>query len=103
MLIAVCILLAWLTKILIEDPARTWTFLTVRRPRVTAQYSLAIMAVSALLVGAAFVVNNPKYEGGRGRTQPDRREPAGVLRRHGGTGLRESGTGGCHHPESRLR
>ena len=61
-LIAVCILLAWLTKILIEDPARTWKFLTVRRPRVTAQYSLAIMAVSALLVGAAFVVNNPKYE-----------------------------------------
>lgn len=55
-------LLAWLTKIFIEDPARTWTFLTSRKPRVTAVYTVAIMAVSALFVGVTFVTNNPKYE-----------------------------------------
>ncbi|MBK4348621.1 acyltransferase family protein [Lacisediminihabitans changchengi] len=55
-------LLGWLTKKLIEDPARTWKFLTLRKPRVTYGFVLAAMAITALLVGGVFAVQNPKYQ-----------------------------------------
>ncbi|GAA3730676.1 acyltransferase family protein [Leifsonia bigeumensis] len=61
-LIAICFLLAWLTKKFIEDPVRTWKFFTLRRPRITYLGVIGLMAVSSLFVGAAWVVNNPRYE-----------------------------------------
>lgn len=61
-LIAICFVLAWLTKRFIEDPTRSWTFFTTRKPRVTYAGVIALMAVSSLFVGAAWVVNNPRYE-----------------------------------------
>ncbi|MBX3091690.1 MAG: acyltransferase [Cryobacterium sp.] len=61
-LVAVCFLLAWLTKRFIEDPARVWTFLTARKPRFTYAGVIALMAVSSLFVGVAWVVNSPRYD-----------------------------------------
>ena len=61
-LFASCFLLAWLTKIFIEDPTRNWRFLTARRARATAAFTVGLMVVSSLFVGAAWVVGHPKYE-----------------------------------------
>lgn len=61
-LIGVCILLAWLTKKFIEDPGRQWRFFIERKPRVTYAGTVALMAISSLVVGAAWVVNHPRYE-----------------------------------------
>lgn len=57
-----CFVLGWLTKKYLEDPARQWKYLTTRRPRVTYGFVVAAMAVTALLVGGTYVVQNPKYE-----------------------------------------
>ena len=57
-----CFVLGWLTKKFVEDPARTWRFLAVRRPRVTYGFTLGAMALSALLVLAVFQVQFPKYQ-----------------------------------------
>jgi peptidoglycan/LPS O-acetylase OafA/YrhL len=54
--------LGWLTKRFIEDPARTWTFLTAHRPRRSYVFMIALMAVSAIVVGGVFAINNPKYQ-----------------------------------------
>lgn len=61
-LLVVCFLLAWLTKKYIEDPARTWRFFTTRRPRITYTGMIALMAISSLMVGAAWLINSPRYE-----------------------------------------
>ena len=57
-----CFVLGWLTKRFVEDPARTWRFLAVRRPRATYACVLGSMALSALLVLGVFQLQNPKYE-----------------------------------------
>ncbi|MEY2848906.1 MAG: hypothetical protein RI885_1571 [Actinomycetota bacterium] len=61
-LFVACFVLAWLTKRFIEDPARTWSRLTSRRPRVTYAWTIGAMALSTLLVAGVFVIQNPKYE-----------------------------------------
>ncbi len=62
LLIAICIVLAWLTKKYVEDPARTWSFLTENQPRYTFAGVVALMAVSSLVVGTAWAVTSPKYD-----------------------------------------
>ncbi len=62
LLIAICIVLAWLTKKYIEDPARTWRFFTKNQPRYTFAGVVALMAVSSLVVGTAWAVTSPKYD-----------------------------------------
>ena len=57
-----CFVLAWLTKKYVEDPARGWTYLTSRRPRVTYAWSLGAMALTALLVAGTFAIQNPRYQ-----------------------------------------
>ncbi|MGA1836825.1 acyltransferase family protein [Herbiconiux sp. 11R-BC] len=57
-----CFVIAWLTKRFIEDPARRWRFFVGRRPRVTMIGVVAAMAVSSLFVGAAWAVQQPKYD-----------------------------------------
>jgi len=60
-LLVVSILLAWLTKRFVEDPARTWRFLTEHRARRTAVASVALMAIGALAVGGLWMVRDPQY------------------------------------------
>ena len=60
-LLVVSILLAWLTKHFVEDPARRWRFLTEFRPRRTAVASVALMAAGALAVGGLWIVRDPQY------------------------------------------
>ncbi|MCS5729053.1 acyltransferase [Herbiconiux moechotypicola] len=57
-----CFVIAWATKRFIEDPARTWRFFTVRRPRTTLFAVIGAMAVSTLVVTGAWAVQQPKYE-----------------------------------------
>jgi peptidoglycan/LPS O-acetylase OafA/YrhL len=54
--------LGWLTKRYVEDPARTWTFLTARKPRATYAFALALMLVTTLFVAGVFAIQNPKYQ-----------------------------------------
>jgi peptidoglycan/LPS O-acetylase OafA/YrhL len=54
--------LGWLTKRYIEDPVRTWTALTARKPRVTYAFMVSLMLVSTLFAAGAFAVQNPKYQ-----------------------------------------
>ena len=63
-LLAICFVLAWLTKRWVEDPARRWKALTTRRPRVTLWSALAAMVVVALVAGAGWVANAPAYRQG---------------------------------------
>ncbi|WP_368498006.1 acyltransferase family protein [Herbiconiux sp. A18JL235] len=57
-----CFVIAWATKRFIEDPARTWTFFTKRRPRTTMLAVVGAMVVSTLFAGAAWAVQQPKYD-----------------------------------------
>ncbi|MEO6942135.1 MAG: acyltransferase family protein, partial [Terrimesophilobacter sp.] len=68
-LVAVCFLLAWLTKKYIEDPVRTWKFFTMRKPRVTYAGVIALMAISSLFIGVAWFVNHPRYEAAAAQLQ----------------------------------
>ncbi|MFP7761581.1 acyltransferase family protein [Marisediminicola sp. LYQ85] len=61
-LFAACFVLAWLTAKLVEDPARTWTYLTTRRPRTTYAWVVGSMALSVVLVAGVFAIQNPRYE-----------------------------------------
>ncbi|CAN5148012.1 acyltransferase family protein [soil metagenome] len=63
-LFALAFVLAWLTKKFVEDPARRWRFWAspARRPRRTFVMMVAGMAVTALVVGAVWAVQQPKYE-----------------------------------------
>lgn len=63
-LLALCFVLAWLTKRFVEDPARGWKVLTSRPARVTLWSSLAAMVVVALVAGTAWLVNAPLYNQG---------------------------------------
>lgn len=63
-LLAICFVLAWLTKRFVEDPVRGWKVLTGRRPRVTLWASLAAMLLVAGTAGGAWAVNAPAYQQG---------------------------------------
>ena len=63
-LLALCFVLAWLTKKFIEDPARGWKVLTSRPARVTLWSSLAAMVVVASVAATAWFVNAPLYNEG---------------------------------------
>lgn len=54
--------LGWLTKKFIEDPTRSWSYLTKRKPRASYVFMVALMAVSSIFAVAVFAINNPKYE-----------------------------------------
>ncbi len=57
-----CFVLAWLTKRFVEDPTRSFTYLTARKPRVTFVWMLGAMAVATALVFGVSVVQQPKYD-----------------------------------------
>ncbi|PPF89759.1 acyltransferase [Subtercola sp. Z020] len=61
-LLAICFLLAWLTKKFVEDPTRRWSLWTTRRPRVSFGFMVAGMAVASLVIGGVSAVQQPKYE-----------------------------------------
>lgn len=61
-LLALCFVLAWLTKRFIEDPARSWRFFRERRPRTTMAYVAGAMVVTTVLAGGAYVLQQPRYE-----------------------------------------
>ena len=63
-LLALCFVLAWLTKRFVEDPARSWKALTSRPARVTLWSSLVAMIVVGGTAGAAWAVNAPAYNDG---------------------------------------
>lgn len=74
-LLAICFVLAWLTKRFVEDPARAWKVLTSRPARVTLWSSLAAMIVVASVAGLAWVVNAPAYNAGVQALQELRENP----------------------------
>lgn len=61
-LIGITIVLAWLTKIAIEDPARKWTFFTQRKPRFTYAGAVGLMAISSLFIGIAWATVQPRFD-----------------------------------------
>lgn len=63
-LLALCFVLAWLTKKFVEDPVRGWKALTSRRARVTLWSSLGAMLVVAMVAATAWFVNAPAYNAG---------------------------------------
>ncbi len=81
-LLALCFVLAWLTKSFVEDPARGWKVLTARPARVTLWASLGAMVARRggrrRLRG---LVNAPAYREGVRDIQRAAGEPAAVLRR----------------------
>jgi len=74
-LLAICFVLAWLTKRFVEDPVRRWKVLTRRPARVTLWASLAAMVVVAGTAGAAWAVNAPAYQRGVEAIQELRADP----------------------------
>ena len=74
-LLAICFVLAWLTKRFVEDPVRRWKALTRRPARVTLWASLAAMVVVAGTAGAAWAVNAPAYQRGVEAIQELRADP----------------------------
>ncbi|MBZ4486193.1 acyltransferase [Microbacterium sp. cx-55] len=63
-LLAICFVLAWLTKRFVEDPARGWRVLTLRPAKVTLWASLAAMLLVAGTAGGAWALNAPAYQQG---------------------------------------
>ena len=62
------ILLAWLTKLLVEDPVRTGRFLVARRARWTFAFAVAATAlVLAVTVGGSVLRRTPGRQGRRRR------------------------------------
>ncbi len=74
-LLALCFVLAWLTKRFVEDPARGWKVLTARPARVTLWSSLAAMIVVGSTAGIAWAVNAPAYNDGVRAIQELRENP----------------------------
>ncbi|WP_251449901.1 acyltransferase family protein [Microbacterium sp. Marseille-Q6648] len=63
-LLALCFVLAWLTKRFVEDPVRSWRVLTSRPSRVTLWASLGAMVLVAGVAGGAWAVNAGAYRQG---------------------------------------
>ncbi len=63
-LLVICFVLAWLTKRLVEDPARGWRVLTRRPAKVTLWASLGAMLLVAGTAGGAWAMNAPAYQEG---------------------------------------
>lgn len=74
-LLALCFLLAWLTKRFVEDPVRSWKRLTSRPPRVSLWASLAAMVVVAATAAGAWAINAPAYQQGVQAIQQVRENP----------------------------
>ncbi|WP_424935652.1 MULTISPECIES: acyltransferase family protein [Bacteria] len=74
-LLAICFVLAWLTKRFVEDPVRAWSPLTRRRPRVSLWASLAAMALVAGAAGTGWAFNAPTYQQGVQAIQELRASP----------------------------
>jgi peptidoglycan/LPS O-acetylase OafA/YrhL len=74
-LLAICFVLAWLTKRFVEDPVRRWKVLTSRKARVSLWASLAAMVLVAGTAGAAWAVNAPAYREGVQAIQQLRENP----------------------------
>ncbi|MCK6065546.1 MULTISPECIES: acyltransferase family protein [Microbacterium] len=74
-LLALCFVLAWLTKRFVEDPTRSWRALTSRRARVTLWSSLAAMLLVGGTAGAAWAVNAPAYRDGVQALEQLREDP----------------------------
>nr|WP_221446935.1 acyltransferase family protein [Microbacterium thalassium] len=74
-LLAICFVLAWLTKRFVEDPARSWKVLTTRPARVTLWSSLAAMVLVAGVAGGAWAVNAPAYREGVAEIEQLRADP----------------------------
>jgi peptidoglycan/LPS O-acetylase OafA/YrhL len=74
-LLALCFVLAWLTKRFVEDPARGWKVLTSRPARATLWSSLAAMIVVGSTAGIAWAVNAPAYNDGVRAIQALREDP----------------------------
>jgi peptidoglycan/LPS O-acetylase OafA/YrhL len=90
-LFLVSFVLGWLTKRYIEDPARTWKFLLVRKPRMSYAFMVSLMVVSSLLVAGAFAVNNPKYQAAAAELKSINANPPACF------GAEESAT--CQNPK----
>lgn len=90
-LFASCFLLGWLTKRFIEDPARQWTFLTRRKPRVTYGWTVGAMVLSAALVAGVFAIQNPRYEAAAAELQQIAESPPECFGAASSTG--------CENPE----
>jgi peptidoglycan/LPS O-acetylase OafA/YrhL len=63
-LLAICVILAWLTKRFVEDPARRWKVLTVRRGAFSLWTSLAAMVVVGAVAVGGWAINAPAYNQG---------------------------------------
>ncbi|GAA1847363.1 acyltransferase family protein [Microbacterium koreense] len=74
-LLALCFVLAWLTKRFVEDPARGWKVLTSRPARVTLWSSLAAMLVVGGVAGAGWAANAPAYNAGVQAIEQLREDP----------------------------
>ena len=74
-LLALCFVLAWLTKRFVEDPFRGFTPLTTRPARVTLWSSLGAMIVVALVAATAWFVNAPLYTQGTRDIQQLQEDP----------------------------
>ncbi|HYI52023.1 MAG TPA: acyltransferase family protein [Microbacterium sp.] len=74
-LLALCFVLAWLTKRFVEDPARGWKVLTSRPARVTLWSSLVAMILVGGTAGIAWAVNAPAYTDGVRAIQELRENP----------------------------
>ena len=74
-LLALCFVLAWLTKRFVEDPARGWKVLTSRPARVTLWSSLVAMLLVAGVAGAGWAANAPAYNAGVRAIEQLREDP----------------------------
>lgn len=74
-LLALCFVLAWLTKRFVEDPVRTWKFITLRPPKVTLWMSLGAMLLVGSVTLGAWLVNSPAYERGLAAVEEVRDNP----------------------------
>ncbi|MDX2375514.1 acyltransferase [Microbacterium sp. LRZ72] len=74
-LLALCFVLAWLTKRFVEDPVRAWKTLTSRPPRVTLWASLAAMLLVASVAGGGWVANASSYRAGVEAIEQTRENP----------------------------
>ncbi|WP_396641457.1 acyltransferase family protein [Microbacterium sp.] len=74
-LLALCFVLAWLTKKFVEDPARAWKVLTKRPPRVTLWASLVAMILVGATAAGAWAINAPAYREGVAAIEQLRSDP----------------------------